>query len=100
MLLMHYRTEVEIIMQVNIDSKNISLLFQEKAFTPESTIARVVLNVGETLGHYVLFDSITVKKENNVSDKTTRAGGSEIECLKAIILSHLQVVEQMRDHMH
>ena len=64
-------------------NKYLSAVSGKKAFTPESTIARVVLNVGgNTSGHYVLFDSITVKKENNVSDKTTRAGGSQIECMK------------------
>jgi hypothetical protein len=64
-------------------NKYLSAVSGKKAFTPESSIARVVLNVGgNTSGHYVLFDSITVKKENNVSDKTTRAGGSQIECMK------------------
>ena len=64
-------------------NKYLSAASGKKAFTPESTIVRIVLNVGgNTSGHYVLFDSVTVKKENNVSDKTTRAGGSEIECLK------------------
>jgi|9_EtaG_2_1085328.scaffolds.fasta_scaffold09724_1 hypothetical protein len=65
-------------------NKYLSAASGKRAFTPKGeTTVRVVLNVGgNTSGHYVLFDSITVKKENNVSDKTTRAGGSEIECLK------------------